>query len=325
MLILFFTPFMVMSVNSWFSIWINIELNLIIFIGLIILNNRDKIYEISIKYYLINSFSSSIFVMIINLNLFYLNKIILLIINLIILIKLGIVPFHIWFIDLIINLNWINCLILSTWQKFIPFIILIFMYDINLLIIIILLRGLFRILYGINQINLKKIFRYSSINHMCWILFSLIVREILWLIYYFRYIIVNISLMYLFKILNLLNILDLFNYLNKFYRIIFIFIIFSLGGLPPFFGFLIKWYSIFSFFIYINYIIILLLIYYSLIYLYNYIRLCYGVILINFLNIKINYFILNKKFNIINNLSIIYLFILFSIINLFLIFFWLFY
>lgn len=69
------------------------ELNLIIFIGFIILNNYN-IYESPIKYYLINSFSSSLFVILINLNLYYLNNLIDLIINLVILIKLGIFPFQ---------------------------------------------------------------------------------------------------------------------------------------------------------------------------------------------------------------------------------------
>lgn len=320
---LFLTPFIVISTNSWFSIWINIELNLIIFIGLILLNNYN-IYNSPIKYYLINTLRSSLFIILININLFYINNLIFLVINLIIIVKLGIFPFQFWFIDILINLNWVNCLILVTWQKFIPFIILIFKFNVILLLVDIFLRGILSVLFGFNQINLKKIIGYSSINHICWILFSLIISELLWLIYYLSYIIINISLIYLFKIINLISLLDLFRISNKFYNLILIIILFSLGRLPPFFGFLIKWYRIFKILLSINFLINFILIYYSLMYLYNYIRLCYSIMIMNYFINKINYKIL-VNFYLKKNLKIINLFILFSLTNLFLIFFWMFY
>lgn len=302
----------------------NIELNLIIFIGFIILNNYN-IYESPIKYYLINSFSSSLFIMLINLNLYYLNNLIDLIINLVILIKLGIFPFQYWFIDMLTNLNWINRIIIITWQKFIPFIVLLFVFNTDILIVIIFLGGFIRVFIGFNEINLKRIIGYSSINHICWIIFSLMVREVLWIIYYLSYMIINISLIYLFKILNLLNLLDMYK-VKGIYNLILILIIISLGGLPPFFGFLIKWYGIYELVFSINFLVSLRLIFYSLIYLYNYIRICYSIIIINYLINKIRYnIILDYKIIFKNKLRMINIFIIFSIINLFLMIFWFFY
>lgn len=174
------------------------------------------------------------------------------------------------------------------------------------------------VLIGFNEINLKRIIGYSSINHMCWIIFSLVIREILWLIYYLSYVIINISLIYLFKILNLLNLLDLYK-IKRIYSLILILIIISLGGLPPFFGFLIKWYGIYELVFSINFLVSLRLIFYSLIYLYNYIRICYFIIIINYLINKISYnIILDYKIIFKNKLRIINIFIIFSIINLFL-------
>lgn len=245
----------------------------------------------------------------------------LLVINLMILIKLGIVPFHFWFIDLIINLNWLRCLILSTWQKIIPFIIMIYINkNIYINVILILIRGVIRVIFGGNQINLKKIIGYSSITHICWLLFSLVIRELLWFIYFISYFILNLILMKLFDLLNLKYFLDLFKYKNDNLKIIFILIILSLGGLPPFFGFILKWYRIFKLRA-INAFINLNLIFYSLIYLYNYIRLTYNAMLINYLILKIKF--INNLKNI--NINLLIILILFCVINLFLINFWILY
>lgn len=234
-----------------------------------------------------------------------------------IIIKLGIFPFFFWFLDLIINLNWIRCLILSTWQKFIPYIIMIYIYDVNLYILIIFFRRLIRIYYGINQIILKKILCYSSILHISWIIFLICISEILWLIYYFSYIIINFSLINILNIFNINYLLDLNKFFNLNLILIFIFLIFSLRRLPPFFGFLIKWYRILYFMDNLNYFLILYLIFCSLIFIYNYIKIIFLFIIINFSIFKFNFiFLFNFKLKINFILKFIFLY---SLINLFLI------
>lgn len=318
MLILFISPFLVISRNSWFSIWINIEFNLIIFIIYLIINNL-YIYDLCIKYFLINSFRSILFIFISNFILFYFNNyIFLIIINLRIILKLGIIPFHFWFIDLIKNLNWLRCFILSTWQKIIPFFILIFIYIQNLILLFIIIRGIFRIIITINQIYLKKIYAYSSINHICWIILSLIYRELIWLLYFLVYLFTNFILIFILKIFNINYLIDLFyKFNNKFIKFFFIILIFSLGGLPPFLGFLIKWYLIYYLINLNNFVILIILIFFSLIFLFYYLRILYINIfvihlnfnLIKFYLLKLNYLIIFIIIFIIYFLSIFLIFI----------------
>lgn len=233
------------------------------------------------------------------------------IINISIILKLGIIPFHFWFIDLIINLNWISNLIISTWQKIIPFFILIFIYLQNLVLIFILIRRIFSIIFSINQIYLKKIYAYSSINHICWLLISLIFRELIWIIYFFIYIIINLLLIFILKIFNINYLIDLFyKFRNKYIKIFFIFLIFSLGGLPPFLGFIIKWYLIFYLINSYNFFILLILIFFSLIFLFFYLRILYINIFINYINFNlIKFYTIKLNFNIILIINFIIIFL----------------
>lgn len=315
-LFLIINPLLVISINSWFNIWINIELNLIIFIIYLILNNKN-IFDIRIKYYLINAFRSSVFILIINLNLIYTLDLFKIIINLMILIKLGIVPFHLWFINIIMNLNWIRCLILSTVQKLIPLFILINIYNYYIIILRLILRGIFRIRGGFNQVSIKKIIAYSSLNHLNWILIGLIIRNFILLIYFLIYSLINISLIIIFNLINLYNINDLYKYKNLLILINFGFL--SLGGLPPFFGFLSKLYRIIIIEDKLIIFIVILILFYSLNFIYYYIRLLYSILILNFYGLKF-FKVLFIKFNI----KLFIFMNIISIINLLIIRFWLF-
>lgn len=306
-------------INTFFSIWIIIELNLLIFLVILTINN-NLIIDKLIKYYLLNRFSSIIFFFILNLNFLINNYLLIILINLCIIIKLGLFPFHIWFIDLIIRINWIICFFLSSTQKLIPIFFLLYYNYINLLIIISIIRGLIRILIIINQILLKKLIRYSSINHIRWILISIFISTKLFFTYYLRYILINLIIIFKFYYYNINEITDLRNYLFK-NKIYIIFIFFSLGGLPPFYGFILKWFIIIYITIINLWIFIFILIIYSLIFLYFYIRLFINILLINYLNLKINYFINFKLFN--NNFLV--LLNLFFILNLIIFFLYLIY
>lgn len=320
--LIFISPFIVWSMISILSVWICIELNLIVFIVFLIKNNLN-IYNLSIKYYLINSFSSSIFIFIYCLRLLRLNELIYIIINFIMVIKLGIFPFHFWFIDLIINLNWIRCLILSTWQKFIPYIILIYIYNLILILLIILTSGLLTIFYGINQVLLKKILSYSSILHISWIIYILILNEFIWIIYFINYIFINLSVILIFYKLNLNYLFNINLTLNFNLKLILIFILMSLSGLPPFFGFLIKWYRIIIIVDLNNLFIAIFLILCSLFFIYNYLKIIFLIMLNNFIYIKSNQYLIFNNNDI--NLNFFLFLIIISLIGLFLIIYWFFY
>lgn len=191
---------------------------------------------------------------------------------------MGAAPFHFWFPEVIEGLNWIRRLLILTWQKIAPIILLIYNSYLSIfLIIVVILNILIRSLIGLNQLRLRKILVFSSINHIGWILIAINFSLNIWIIYFFIYSIITINLILIFNYFNIFFIkqiiiqfsnnlvLKLFFYLN----------FFSLGGLPPFLGFFPKWLVI-NQLIENNFIILtLLIIILTLFTLYYYIRLIY--------------------------------------------------
>jgi len=239
------------SSNSWLGAWIGLEINLLSFIPLISDNNRNNLIstEASLKYFLIQAIASTV--------LLFAVIIILLesaiIINLIIysksiilsslLLKRGTAPFHFWFPNVMEGISWINALILMTWQKIAPIILISYVLIYPLLRFRIILSVIIGSLGGLNQTSIRKLMAFSSINHLGWILAAIIYRESLWLIYLLIYSTLLINLTLLFNIFKISHINQLFSLFFKNNNLKFILSInlLSLGGLPPFLGFLPKW------------------------------------------------------------------------------------
>lgn len=140
----------------------------------------------------------------------------------------------------------------------IPFIILINFINKNLLIFLIIniFNTIIRTIGGLNQNFIKPLIRYSSINHISWIMLIKLTLEKIFYIYILIYLLTNFIIMKIIDIINIKFINKIFNSkLNFFIKIIIIINVLSLGGIPPIIGFIIKWISIFS----IKYNIILIL------------------------------------------------------------------
>nr|YP_010585965.1 NADH dehydrogenase subunit 2 [Abaria herringbona]UZZ43701.1 NADH dehydrogenase subunit 2 [Abaria herringbona] len=317
LLMMIFSIFFCLSSNSWFMIWINMEINLFMFLPLI--NNKNMFTsEMMMKYFIIQTISSlMIFNFLMIMWIYLLNKnFFILIINLCLLMKLGSSPFHFWYIQIIEKMYWFNFFLLSTVQKIIPLIML--NYNLNLMMMLIFssLNLLMSTFGGMNQTSLRKILGYSSINHLGWMILIININEILWYIYMFCYmfILLNITFMFNYMKINYMNQMYFFN--NFYMNMTFFFLIFmSLGGLPPFLGFLPKWMTI-NFMINNNLILMMsIMIMSSLIILYFYFQPFYSTLMINSLKYKwlINFNKNNIKFYIFNY---IYLSLFFFFLNL---------
>lgn len=294
-IILIFRTLISISASNWLSIWIGLELNLFSIIP--ILNFKSSIYSIeaTIKYFLIQAFASILLlIFLINKNFYFFNnRNILIIIPL--LIKLRLIPFHLWLPSIIEGLNWTSCLLIITWQKISPLIIISYLNtDKNLIFLITLIS--INSIFGLNQNSIRKILAISSINNSTWILFAILLNNKLWINYFLIYSILNfliIKILNNYKI-NYINQLKFFN-LNFFFKLNIIILIFSIIGLPPIIGFLIKWILIKTLIYNHIYLIIIILIILTILNLFFYIKISYF-ILFNF-NLFNKWYLQNKKNN----------------------------
>nr|QNJ33304.1 NADH dehydrogenase subunit 2 [Elaptus simulator] len=257
--ILFFTTMVLgtlisVSSYSWMSMWIGLEINLLSIIPL--LSDSKNLYpsESALKYFITQSLASAnllfAIIMTLQLNEFMsvsVNPFTLMIMNSALLTKMGAAPFHSWFPEVMEGLSWMNCLIMLTWQKIAPMILLMLstpstLYLSSIIIFSAALSGII----GLNQISLRKILAYSSINHIGWMLGSMLNSQTIWLIYFLTYTVISINIILIFWLCNIFYLKQLFNSLNmnKSLKFMFILNFLSLGGLPPFLGFFPKWLTI---------------------------------------------------------------------------------
>nr|YP_010238879.1 NADH dehydrogenase subunit 2 [Anoplophora horsfieldi]QTE20928.1 NADH dehydrogenase subunit 2 [Anoplophora horsfieldi] len=278
------------SSYSWLSMWMGLEINLLSFIPL--LKDSKNLYptESALKYFITQSLASSILLLsiILSLNLkeFFLEtfQFLSIIMNSALLTKMGAAPFHAWFPEVMEGLNWMMSLLMLTWQKIAPMILIFYNYQMSsFLLIIILISSIFSGILGFNQISLRKIMAYSSINHISWMLASLLHNQMIWMIYFSIYSIITFNIIIILKILNIFYLNQLFNAMNFSKSIKFSFLLnfFSLGGLPPFLGFFPKWLVINNLILNNFFFLSILLIIFTLITLYFYLRISFSSLMIN--------------------------------------------
>nr|YP_009045273.1 NADH dehydrogenase subunit 2 [Dophla evelina]AHA03624.1 NADH dehydrogenase subunit 2 [Dophla evelina] len=299
--ILFFSTLISISSNSWLGCWIGLEINLLSFIPLMMTPNNLLNSEASLKYFLTQSIASINFLFAILLNLFlmknfYFNNFFSIIINSAMLMKMGSIPFHFWFPNIMDGISWFNCFILMTWQKITPMILLSYYLNFNFLYFIMIFNVLIGAIGSFNQISIRKLMAFSSINNLGWMLSAMIISENLWLIYFIFYSIFSFIMCFLFYIINIFFINQLFFFNMNFLIKISIMINFlSLGGLPPFLGFFPKWLII-NYLLNNNFIIIsFTFIMSSLILLFVYIRIMYSSLM--FFSFKLKWFKIFMKNN----------------------------
>nr|YP_009701194.1 NADH dehydrogenase subunit 2 [Idgia oculata]QEQ14400.1 NADH dehydrogenase subunit 2 [Idgia oculata] len=300
------------SSSSWLGMWMGLEINLISMIPLLT-NKNSYSSEAAIKYFITQALASMIILMIIimvslyfSLNILYI-KSYLMILNSALLTKMGAAPFHFWFPEVMEGLNWMSSLLMLTWQKIAPMILLMYNSQINnYFMIIIILSMLISGILGFNQISLRKILAYSSINHIGWMLPAILLSWSIWLIYFSIYFLITLNILIFFNYFNIFYIKQLIPIINFNFtlKIFFLSNFLSLGGLPPFLGFLPKWFLINELVKNNFYFLSMLMILLTLLTLFYYIRITLSALMLNFNN-KI-YFnnIINKLLILINFLNL---------------------
>lgn len=282
-------------------------------------NKNNLIYsEGALNYFLIQTFSSILILFTINIfsiNLylyvnFNINNIIKIIIIIILILKIGMPPFHFWLPNLIENINWFINLIIITWQKFAPLIIISYFINTRIIIIIFIITStIVGAIAGLNQTSMKKIINYSSINHLGWIFIAIILNENIWILYFTLYSLLIFSITYICNIFNISYLIQLYLIFINYYIIKFLLLtsIISLGGLPPFLGFLIKWLII-KVITQLNYHLInIFIILISLITLSYYLKIIFSATIFNYIELNWSFKIINKNNKIIYTTKITFL------------------
>nr|AXS65541.1 NADH dehydrogenase subunit 2 [Tenebrionoidea sp. 18 KM-2017] len=239
------------SSYSWMSMWMGLEINLLSIIPL--MNNAKNVYstEASIKYFLTQVLASLILlfsiIMLLLSNEFItplVNQSLMMIMNSSLLTKLGAAPFHFWFPEVMEGLNWMNCLILLTWQKIAPMILIMNNKCTPFFLMVIIITSIFISgVSALNQISLRKIMTFSSINHIGWMLTATLVGHSVWTLYFLIYTFLTLNMVLIFSWTKTYFIKQLSNSMNenKLVKFTIMLNFLSLGGLPPFLGFLPKW------------------------------------------------------------------------------------
>nr|YP_009528991.1 NADH dehydrogenase subunit 2 [Aulacophora lewisii]ATC73082.1 NADH dehydrogenase subunit 2 [Aulacophora lewisii] len=315
------------SAYSWFSMWIGLEINLLSIIPLMKSHKNIFPAEAALKYFITQALASTIilFSIVMSLNSYEFipnlsNYWFMMMLNSALFTKLGAAPFHVWFPEVMEGLNWMNSLILLTWQKLAPMILIMYNLELKLMMtMVILLSSIIGGIMGLNQISLRKIMAYSSINHIAWMLASMLNFKVIWINYFLIYTFISINIVLIFYLFNIfyLNQLMMFMNTNKLIKLFFILNFMSLGGLPPFLGFFPKWLVI-NHLVNSNYYAMgMILILFTLITLYFYMRITFSTLTIS-MSETIMKFIKNYSFFLIfmNSLSLMSIFICTIIFNL---------
>nr|YP_009469718.1 NADH dehydrogenase subunit 2 [Sphodromantis lineola]AVE15574.1 NADH dehydrogenase subunit 2 [Sphodromantis lineola] len=237
--------------NSWMGAWMGLEINLLSFIPLLSSNKNMFSTEASLKYFLIQAIASStlLFLILLKTNIqemFYLTKLSNWnnLMSLPLMMKIAASPFYWWLPSVMEGLSWMNCFILLSIQKIAPLMLISYMLTDNYFIQLIIISSAFiGAVGGLNQISLRKILSFSSINHIGWMLTTMIMGTNLWLMYFTIYTINIISIISMTTMINLSYISQTFNSMNnqKIVKFTLFIAMLSLGGLPPFLGFFPKW------------------------------------------------------------------------------------
>nr|YP_010471464.1 NADH dehydrogenase subunit 2 [Brillia brevicornis]UVG40803.1 NADH dehydrogenase subunit 2 [Brillia brevicornis] len=284
------------SSSSWFAIWMGLEINLLSIIPLMMDMKNLYSSEATLKYFLTQALASSVllFSVIMSFIVFKIdntqflinsnfhNEILNIMLISSLMLKSGAAPFHFWFPNVMEGISWFNNMILMTWQKIAPIMLMSYCLNMDILLISIILSSFFGSIGGLNQMSLRKLMAFSSINHLSWMMTGLMKSESLWFFYFVFYCFLSLTMVFLFNNYKIFYMNQMFtkttDMVSKFIMMI---PLLSLGGLPPFLGFFPKWMIIEHLISLNSYFILFVLMMFTLITLFFYLRICYSSFLLS--------------------------------------------
>nr|AEI99512.1 NADH dehydrogenase subunit 2 [Picoides villosus]AEI99513.1 NADH dehydrogenase subunit 2 [Picoides villosus]AEI99514.1 NADH dehydrogenase subunit 2 [Picoides villosus]AEI99515.1 NADH dehydrogenase subunit 2 [Picoides villosus] len=243
------------SSNHWAMAWTGLEINTIAIIPMISKSHHPRAIEAMIKYFLVQAAASATILFSSLINAWstgqwditqLTNPTSCLLLTTAIAMKLGLVPFHFWFPEVLQGSSLTTALLLSTAMKFPPITILLLTSNSlnpSLLTLMAIASTALGGWTGLNQTQLRKILAFSSISHLGWMTAIIIYIPKLTLLTFLLYtlltstIFLSLNTSYTTKLSTLMTSWTKTPMLNATLMLTLL----SLAGLPPFIGFLPKW------------------------------------------------------------------------------------
>nr|ACN78355.1 NADH dehydrogenase subunit 2 [Cyanoloxia cyanoides]ACN78358.1 NADH dehydrogenase subunit 2 [Cyanoloxia cyanoides]ACN78359.1 NADH dehydrogenase subunit 2 [Cyanoloxia cyanoides]ACN78360.1 NADH dehydrogenase subunit 2 [Cyanoloxia cyanoides]ACN78362.1 NADH dehydrogenase subunit 2 [Cyanoloxia cyanoides] len=243
------------SSNHWIMAWTGLEINTLAILPLISKSHHPRAIEAATKYFLTQAAASALVLFSSMTNAWHTGQwditqlthpMSCLILTSAIAMKLGLVPFHFWFPEVLQGSPLITGLLLSTIMK-LPPITLLYMTSPSLnpalLTTLALLSTAIGGWMGLNQTQIRKVLAFSSISHLGWMAIIIIYNPKLTLLNFYLYTMMTATI---FLALNTTKVLKLSTLMTTWTKApslnaMLLLTLLSLAGLPPLTGFLPKW------------------------------------------------------------------------------------
>nr|WNH22727.1 NADH dehydrogenase subunit 2 [Uropterygius macularius] len=246
---------MTFASSHWLLAWMGLEINTLAIIPMMAQHHHPRAVEAATKYFLTQATAAALMLFATTSNAWLLGEwqiqqlshplattVTILALGL----KVGLAPMHFWLPEVLQGLDLTTGLILSTWQKLAPMILIYQLAptaDQKVLLIIGLTSTLVGGWGGLNQTQLRKILAYSSIAHMGWMVIVLKYAPELMLLNLLIYITMTATAFLTLKTASTtkINTLAMTSTKAPLMMTVAMLTMLSLGGLPPLTGFMPKW------------------------------------------------------------------------------------
>nr|YP_009029571.1 NADH dehydrogenase subunit 2 [Aquila chrysaetos]YP_009424009.1 NADH dehydrogenase subunit 2 [Aquila heliaca]WAK85353.1 NADH dehydrogenase subunit 2 [Aquila chrysaetos canadensis]AAY53722.1 NADH dehydrogenase subunit 2 [Aquila chrysaetos]AHL16793.1 NADH dehydrogenase subunit 2 [Aquila chrysaetos]AOG66029.1 NADH dehydrogenase subunit 2 [Aquila heliaca] len=243
------------SSTHWVMAWTGLELNTLAIIPFISKSHHPRAIEATIKYFLVQATASTLLLFSSMTNAWSTGQWDItqlthptssLLLTVAIAMKLGLVPFHFWFPEVLQGSSLTTALLLSTMMK-LPPTALLFLTSHSLNPTLLTAMAIASVALGgwmgLNQTQLRKILAFSSIAHLGWLTAVIIYNPELALLTFYLYILMTTTV---FLTLNSTKTLKLTTLMTSWTKsptlnATLMLVLLSLAGLPPLTGFLPKW------------------------------------------------------------------------------------
>nr|AAQ23435.1 NADH dehydrogenase subunit 2 [Neomorphus geoffroyi] len=243
------------SSNHWMTAWTGLEINTLAIIPLIAKSHHPRAIEAATKYFLVQAAASTLVLFASMINAWSTGQwditqlthpTACLLLTAAIATKLGLVPFHFWFPEVLQGSSLTTALLLSTIMKLPPIAILLLTSPSlhpTLLTTMAAASVALAGWMGLNQTQTRKILAFSSISHLGWMVAILIYNPKLTLLNFYLYSMMTTAIFLTFNTNKALKLSTMMISWTKapILNTTLMLTLLSLAGLPPLTGFLPKW------------------------------------------------------------------------------------